>query len=645
MGSYLSQPVTEKISTDESNDKLSYGASSMQGWRVSQEDAHNSILDFDEGVAFFAVYDGHGGHEVAQYCSEKLPEFIKQTEAYKKSNIQQALIDGFLGFDATIAKDDVIAILKEIAGDKQNEDDSDQEENINSLHVEASMPLEEVIGKYASLVNPSLDALKSGEKVPRSPMITAKKDKSSGAGSSGEAAGSSKDNKQEAGCSSKGEGGEGSSGSGVSKSEVVASVATGEVNGDKKEGDEVKTEPKKEEDPTTNGPIPKIEVTSADEVKTPTQNGDLSSDVKVKDSKGKGKAKSKRKNKEGENARKSKKRAKTPSPLLNSPRKEKKERPKRLAATLYKQFLDFQDEDDDSTEDEEDSTFVGNAEESSDDENIAEVSHVEGENSDSSEEADDEAGDEEDEDDDEDDDDDEEDEDDEAESDFYKNMKEEPGSDSGCTAVVAILKGKELYVANAGDSRCIVCRNGKAVEMSFDHKPEDEPEKERIVKAGGRVTADGRVNGGLNLSRAIGDHAYKQNKELSDKEQMITAFPDVKTLTINPAEDEFMVLACDGIWNYMSSQEVVDFVKPKLDENPEKISTICEELFDHCLAPNTVGDGTGCDNMTAIIVRFKPNLNKRPISTEEDNDDAETATKRVKTDDAAPPTAETSSSS
>lgn len=58
--------------------------------------------------------------------------------------------------------------------------------------------------------------------------------------------------------------------------------------------------------------------------------------------------------------------------------------------------------------------------------------------------------------------------------------------------------------------------------MSFDHKPEDEPERARIVKAGGKVTVDGRVNGGLNLSRAIGDHAYKQNKELNNKEQMIT---------------------------------------------------------------------------------------------------------------------------
>lgn len=76
--------------------------------------------------------------------------------------------------------------------------------------------------------------------------------------------------------------------------------------------------------------------------------------------------------------------------------------------------------------------------------------------------------------------------------------------DSGCTAVVALLRGRTLYVANAGDSRCVLSRGGVAVEMSSDHKPEDDPERERIVKAGGKVTCDGRVNGGLNLSRALG---------------------------------------------------------------------------------------------------------------------------------------------
>ncbi|XP_062585498.1 probable protein phosphatase CG10417 [Saccostrea cucullata] len=68
----------------------------------------------------------------------------------------------------------------------------------------------------------------------------------------------------------------------------------------------------------------------------------------------------------------------------------------------------------------------------------------------------------------------------------------------------------------------------------------------------------------------------------------------------------------------MTSQEVVDFVRQRLvkPEFQDNLSRICEELFDYCLAPNTYGDGTGCDNMTCIIVNFKENLNnKRNSST------------------------------
>merc|ERR1712172_476963 len=171
------------------------------------------------------------------------------------------------------------------------------------------------------------------------------------------------------------------------------------------------------------------------------------------------------------------------------------------------------------------------------------------------------------------------------------DFNEDPGNDSGCTAVVALLVGRELYVANAGDSRCVVCRDGKAIEMSYDHKPEDEPERQRINKAGGRVTQDGRVNGGLNLSRAIGDHAYKTNKELPLSEQMISPVPDVKKLTIDPEKDSFVLLACDGIWNSLSSQETIDFIDTRLKKKNAKhdtafLTNILKELFDHCLAPD-----------------------------------------------------------
>lgn len=85
----------------------------------------------------------------------------------------------------------------------------------------------------------------------------------------------------------------------------------------------------------------------------------------------------------------------------------------------------------------------------------------------------------------------------------------------------------------------------------------------------------------LNQFFSSGDHAYKQNKEIEATEQMITALPDVKTLRINPDVDEFMVLACDGIWNYLSSQEVVDFVRKRIQDGKLKMSQICEEVREH----------------------------------------------------------------
>ncbi len=125
---------------------------------------------------------------------------------------------------------------------------------------------------------------------------------------------------------------------------------------------------------------------------------------------------------------------------------------------------------------------------------------------------------------------------------------------------------------------CVVSRKGTAIDMSYDHKPESEEETLRIIKAGGKVTDDGRVNGGLNLSRALGDHTYKQNQTLPPEEQMISPMPNVQHLELNPKEDdEFVVLACDGIWNSMSSQQVVDFVKERITTT-STLSKICEEV-------------------------------------------------------------------
>ncbi|KJH51014.1 protein phosphatase 2C [Dictyocaulus viviparus] len=184
---------------------------------------------------------------------------------------------------------------------------------------------------------------------------------------------------------------------------------------------------------------------------------------------------------------------------------------------------------------------------------------------------------------------------------------ETPGEDSGTTACVCLMNKQRIVVANAGDSRAVLCRGGTAVDLSIDHKPEDDIEKTRIVNAGGFVNEDGRVNGGLNLSRAFGDHSYKKNLGLPLRDQMITALPDVKVEPLQP-DDEFLVVACDGIWwkhgvsdkNSLNSQQVIDFVRERLKLGKSCVD-ISSELCDHCLAPTTAGDGTGCDNMTVII--------------------------------------------
>merc|ERR1712093_567422 len=130
---------------------------------------------------------------------------------------------------------------------------------------------------------------------------------------------------------------------------------------------------------------------------------------------------------------------------------------------------------------------------------------------------------------------------------------------SGCTASVAIVSATKIFVGNAGDSRSVLGVKGRAKPLSFDHKPQNEGEKARITAAGGFVDF-GRVNANLALSRAIGDFEFKKSAELAPEQQIVTAYPDVTVHDISD-DDEFLVVACDGIWDCQSSQAVVEFVR------------------------------------------------------------------------------------
>lgn len=215
---------------------------------------------------------------------------------------------------------------------------------------------------------------------------------------------------------------------------------------------------------------------------------------------------------------------------------------------------------------------------------------------------------------------------------FSKGMMSSVNPDYvGCTAVVCCLRRDSIIVGNAGDSRAVLCRNGKAIDMSEDHKPNMPSERARIKRAGGAILEQHigphthyRVNGNLNLSRSIGDLAYKQNASLRPQDQMICCTPDIRTFRRSPS-DEFMIIACDGIWDVLSSQDAVDYVRPRLGnlfdlerrfgDRGIRMSSIVEGCLDHCLSPDLAQTaGLGGDNMTMVVVAFVGG--QAPSSTE-----------------------------
>jgi len=101
----------------------------------------------------------------------------------------------------------------------------------------------------------------------------------------------------------------------------------------------------------------------------------------------------------------------------------------------------------------------------------------------------------------------------------------------------AATRQRVLYTANVGDARIVLCRNGKALRLSYDHKGSDDNEGKRVANAGGLIL-NNRVNGVLAVTRALGD-AYMKD--------LVTGHPYTTETVIQPDIDEFMILACDGV--------------------------------------------------------------------------------------------------
>lgn len=166
---------------------------------------------------------------------------------------------------------------------------------------------------------------------------------------------------------------------------------------------------------------------------------------------------------------------------------------------------------------------------------------------------------------------------------------------SGSTCVVVMLTPSHVIGCNAGDSRAVLRRAGYTLPLSFDHKPSEVSEKDRITEAGGFVKAR-RVDGDLAVSRALGDFVYKTNENLPTNKQKVIANPDFVVYPRSQQQDEFIILACDGIWDVASSKQCSDFVQQLLSEGESDLGVICEEALDTCLERNSK------DNMTILLV-------------------------------------------
>jgi len=166
-------------------------------------------------------------------------------------------------------------------------------------------------------------------------------------------------------------------------------------------------------------------------------------------------------------------------------------------------------------------------------------------------------------------------------------MKPQVPGHHGCTSVTCLITGKgenrHLFTANAGDACAVLCREGKAVNLSEEHKA-TESEVKRIQSAGGFIV-NGRVNGQIMITRSLGDHLMKD---------FIIADPFVSHQKLTDV-DTCLIIACDGLWDVVEPQGAIDFIAQYPNAGADELSKR--------LLVKALQDGS-TDNLSVCVVKL-----------------------------------------
>ncbi|CAN6699859.1 unnamed protein product [Malus baccata var. baccata] len=166
---------------------------------------------------------------------------------------------------------------------------------------------------------------------------------------------------------------------------------------------------------------------------------------------------------------------------------------------------------------------------------------------------------------------------------------------SGTTALTAMIFGRSLLVANAGDCRAVLSRCGVAIEMSRDHRPCCTKERTRIESLGGYIE-DGFLNGELGVTRALGNWHLEGMKDMGERGGPLSAEPELKLMTLSK-DDEFLIIGSDGIWDVFTSQNAVDFARRTLQEHND-VKLCCKQIVEEAIKRGAT------DNLTLVMVSF-----------------------------------------